>query len=207
MRGQGDVGCAVGLGGAAMDVYALLAGERSDLRVREARAGRACAGRVTCVAASALSRHAVHRARVSLGADVAIATSSLGEYCFIIGAIAMVRQASRCHLIPLPRPPLALQTPRPSADPCHGLESAQVPMPITWASPAVRGRGNQPPGPGREARGGSVTPGARRRERTKVGDSSEQTAARSGRTHRDAYAWDGDAAIYRAGSSPVTRTN
>ena len=107
-----------------------------------------------CVARSALSRHAVHRTHVSLGADVAIATSSLGEYCFIIGAIAMVRQASRCHLIPLPRPPLALQTPRPSADPCHGLEPAQVRMPITWASPAGRARGNQPPGPGREARGG-----------------------------------------------------
>lgn len=61
------------------------------------------------VASSAFSGRAVHRARLSPGADVAIATSSLGEYCFIIGAIAMVRQASPRHLIPLPRPPLALQ--------------------------------------------------------------------------------------------------
>lgn len=83
-----------------------------------------------------------------LRADVAIATSSLGEYCFLIGAIAMARWAPRCHLVPLPPPPLALQTPRPSADPCHGLESTQVQMPITWALPAVQGRGNQPPGLG-----------------------------------------------------------
>lgn len=96
----------------------------------------------------------MHRAHVSLRADVAIATSSLGEYCFIIGAIAMVRQASHCHLIPLPHPPLALQTLRPSADLCHGLESTQVQTPITWASPAMQGRGNQTPGPGREVRGG-----------------------------------------------------
>lgn len=104
-----------------------------------------------------------------LGADVAIATSSLGKYCFLIGAIAMARRAPRCHLIPLPPPPLALQTPRPSADPCHGLESTQVQMPITWALPAMQGRGNQPPGPGKnlgegEVGGGSITSSTRRRE-------------------------------------------
>lgn len=161
---------------------------------------------MTCIASSVLSRHAVHRAYVSLRADVAIATSSLGEYCFIIGAIAMVRQASHCHLIPLPHPPLALQTLRPSADPCHGLESTQVQMPITWTSPAMQRRGNQPPGPGREVRG-AITSSTQWKEEMKVGDSSKQAAGRSGRTHTDMYAWGGGRRDFRAGSLLIMRTN
>lgn len=39
-------------------------------------------------------------------------------------------------------------------------------MPITWASPAVQGRGNQPPGPRRDANGGGtrITSNTRREE-------------------------------------------
>ncbi|XP_027561172.1 helix-loop-helix protein 1 [Neopelma chrysocephalum] len=52
----------------------------------------------------------------------------------------MARRLRSRHLIPPPR-----QTPGPSAEPCQALEPTQAPVPITWASPAVRG-GHRPPG-------------------------------------------------------------
>lgn len=185
-------------------------GERSDLCVREARAGRAGDRCTTRVASSAFSRRAVHRARLSLGADVAIATSSLGEYCFIIGAIAMVRQASSP-----PPDPSASAAARPAKLRDHlliratGWSPPRCGCPSPGLRPPCRGGGTSPQGPGgMQTWGGGhtrITSNTRRRERMKVGDSSKQTAGRSGRRQRDVYARDGGRREFRAGSLLVTR--
>lgn len=108
-----------------------------------ARVCRSCARTCVCVM-DALPRRAVHRA-LRLGADVAMAMSSLGEYWFLIGAIAMARQAPHHHLSPLPRPassePICCSLPRAGDHPSANARP--------WASPAS---GN--PRLGRKAKGG-----------------------------------------------------